>query len=50
MRTSRPPLWAEDGPLAPWNRQPGWQVAVGTRTPRIFRMRQALARLLSAID
>jgi hypothetical protein len=29
----------------PWLTQPGWQVAVGTRTPRIFRARQALAHI-----
>lgn len=32
-------------PRAPWLIQPGWQIAVGTRTPRIFRARQALARI-----
>lgn len=31
----------------PWLAQPGWQVAVGTRTPRIFRVRQALAHIFS---
>lgn len=30
----------------PWLTQPGWQVAVGTRTPRIFRAQQALAHIL----
>ncbi len=29
----------------PWLTQPGWQVAVGTRTPRIFRARQTLAHI-----
>ena len=33
------------GSRAPWLTQPGWQVAVGTRTPRIFRARQALAHI-----
>jgi len=29
----------------PWLTQPGWQVAVATRTPWRFRLEQAVARI-----
>lgn len=29
----------------PWLTQPGWQIAVATSTPRLFRLRQAVRKI-----
>jgi hypothetical protein len=38
--------WSSDDPSAPWNKQVGWQVAVGVRRPRLYALKRVLAHLI----